>query len=68
LIFGSFHQGKEQSHPAAIEPGQATRVMANKAAGKTIKPIAFKRYNAFETIPNHFQIIIFGSKIVLGYI
>jgi hypothetical protein len=30
LIFGSFHQGKEQSQPAAIEPGQAMSAKATK--------------------------------------
>jgi hypothetical protein len=30
LIFGSFHQGKEQSHPAAIKPGQAQCAKAKK--------------------------------------
>jgi hypothetical protein len=30
LIFGSFYQEKEQSHPAAIEPGQAYEREGNK--------------------------------------
>jgi hypothetical protein len=30
LIFGSFYQEKEQSPPAAIEPGQALSVIAMK--------------------------------------